>query len=443
MSDRRAETISQNRAMNSARGQAPDRGSISPLHARALSPWALNPLEHSMRLSAASDAAASPAAINWWPTNDVWKLDTMVLLLLLALDQFVEDARAWPTYSSMATVSLVSLTALWSYALLGPLSILPSERGAFKFLWLEKRALSIPSPAAWFLSREPDLVTTPGKSWAALRAQFESAYRLHRRANAALFLPSRVGAAIVLVGAVAYALFCFAYAAALSSLATGLTGGAVLAFAFLPTVITVAASRRRWRRRAPFELQWVHEATAVLSRHRGAADSGTLERAEILGDIGDMHHVLSRRHWNSSSGSSRKLAQKHWSSATQNLTFSAAAFEGRPAATSDEVWTWLTRHVNQASKAFLRDRPKRSTQTVPRQPRRLYSSDKAALTLVVMLVTATAGLLGAAFILATGAPVDLSWDGVAPWITGLSSLLALIGAGLPLIRKLLQSDAPG
>jgi hypothetical protein len=367
----------------------------------------------------------------------------MVLFLLLALDQFVEAARAWPTYASMATVSLVSLTALWSYALLGPLSILPSERGVFQFLWLEKLALSIPPSAAWFLCREPDLVTTSGKSWTALRAQFESAYRLHRQANAALFLPSRAGSAIVLVGAVAYAIFCFVYAAAVSSLATGLTGGAVLAFAFLPPVITIAASRRRWRRRAPFELQWLHEATAVLSRHKKAADSGTLERAEVLGDIGDMDHVLSSRHRNSSSGSSRKLAQEHWASATQYLTFSAAAFEGRPAVTSDEVWTWLARHVNQASKALLRNRPKRSTQTLPRRARQLYSADKAALTLVVMLVVATAGLLGAAFILATGTPVDVSWDGAAPWITGLSSLLALIGAGLPLIRKLVQSDAPG
>lgn len=367
----------------------------------------------------------------------------MVLLLLLALDQFVEAARAWPAYASVATVSLVSLTALWSYALLGPLSILPSERGAFQFLWLEKRALLIPPSAAWFLGREADLVATPGKSWTALRAQFESAYRLHRQANAALFLPSRVGAAIVLVGAVAYAIFCFAYAAAASSLATGLTGGAVLAFAFLPSVVTIAASRRRWRRRAPFELQWLHEATAVLSRHKKASDSGTLERAEVLGDIGDMDYVLSRRHRESSSGASRKLAQEHWASATQHLTFSAAGFEGRPTVSSDEVWAWLTRHVNQASKAVLRDRPKRSTEALPRQPRQLYSADKAALTLVVMLVAATAGLLGAAFILATGTPVDLSWDGVAPWITGLSSLLALIGAGLPLIRKLLQSDAPG
>ena len=367
----------------------------------------------------------------------------MAPLFSQALDQLVEAAHAWPTHSSIATISLISLTALWSYALLGPLSILPSERGAFQFLWLEKRALSIPPPAAWFLSREPELVTTSGKSWRALRAQFESAYRLHRRANAGLFLPSRIGAAIVFVVALAYAAVCFAYAVAGSSLATGLVGGAVLAFAFFPAVVTIGASRRRWQRRAPFELQWVHEATAVLSRHNKAGASGTLERAEILGDIGDMEHVLASRHRNSPSGSSRRLAQEQWSSATQNLTLSAAAFEGQSAATSAEVWAWLTRHVDEASKALLQDRPTRSKPRLPNHRRPLYSADKAALTLIVMLVATTAGLLVAAFIVATETPIDLSWDGATPWITALTSLLALVGAGLPLVRKLLQSDAAG
>lgn len=340
-----------------------------------------------------------------------------------------------------AYVGLGVLAVAWSYALLAPMSVMPVERGVFQMLWPERLALGLPRPVAFLLKFEPKQVLLKSRYWTRFVAEHEVSYKHHRHVHAAMFLPARFLALIVLSSGLLFAIFSTLHALSVRSLAIGLGGGAVFVLLICPTLVTVLAARFRWRRRVPFEVAWIHEVKAVLSKHRRAATLGMLEQREVLTDLGDPEYVLARRHHNSPSGSSGEMASARWAARTEPLLESAAAFEGRASVSAPQVWAWLGTYVDQASKLIQQDVPKTRVSSLKPARRSKYSADKAGLVLLAMLLVIFALLAAGALLISGIATIGGIRSSIGPWLTSLSSLAAGTGIVMTVIRQLSRGSA--
>jgi len=328
------------------------------------------------------------------------------------------------------------LFVAWSYALLAPLSVMPVERGAYKLLWLERQALRLPRLTTMFFYRDPATVPFHGRHWTRLQATFETEYLRHRRVHSGFFFLARFLASASLLASLALSIACFRQAAITNSATFAFGAGAVLSLAFVPTLLTLVAARFRWRRRAPFELLWMHEARTVLARHRKAAEKGLLERSEILVDIDDMDYVLGRRHRYPESGANRRAVRDAWAAHTLPLVASAAEFEGRSSTPSPHVWMWLGTYVNQASKLVSQNHGEVAPLDKVRPWPSHYSSDRAGVGMTLLLGGLFTGLFLAAWLTSGTTTFHAFWDVTQTALTGTSSMVATLAAIVPVLAWL-------
>ncbi|WP_423920980.1 hypothetical protein ACPEEZ_15275 [Frigoribacterium sp. 2-23] len=323
----------------------------------------------------------------------------------------------------------VGLTiVIWFNCLIGPLSVMPSAPRAFALLGAEKFALWVPRWLAHFLAPDVSRVNMLGRSWRTLKKKFEISRRQHRHVNSAMFLPARVLAFALLIGGLAVCVMFFVLAIEWSSWAAASFTGALFFASWIPLVVTIAVTRYRWHRRVPFEIAWLQEASAVLSRHKKAAARFRLERAMILGDIADMEFTLLRRFRQSPSGSSRRVAHEAWIRQIDDLAVRSAEFERQLQPSSEDVWTWLKSHVEQSSRAVVGESTRRrkvSPLVDGKKRPTSHSGTRAAVVLVTMLIAIVALFLVFTFTVSGLITVDLGWDAISPWVTRATSLLAL------------------
>ncbi len=357
----------------------------------------------------------------------------MLFVIIAALATEGRSVFPWPVDWVAFVTTLGTLLAAWIYALLVPLSVMPVERGAFQMLWVERQATNLSRVAAKLRQRDSVPLLASGRHWQRLTARYGDDYLRHRQAHTAFFFLARCLAAASLLSASAVAGALLIHAIAHQSLALAYGGGAVLALGLLPAVVTVLASRYRWQRRVPFEVLWTHEATTVLSKHYASAARGTLERSEVLSDIGDVEYILSRRHRYSPSGSSRRRAQEAWGSRTSTLVASSAEFEGRASVASGDVSAWLGSHIDQASWIVMQDHAHVTGAAAAQNNPSRYSTDRAALAMTGMLTVAVVALSIAALIAAGVTSPRSMLESFQPLLTDTSSLLAPVGGLVPLV----------
>lgn len=347
-----------------------------------------------------------------------------------AFDYLFGDPSWGSVWTGFLTATLVA-SLVWSYALLFPLSVMPAQRGAFGFLRSEKAALRIPRQVAFLLQKAPRVTLEGAGEWNQLRSAMALDYSNHRHVHGALFCAARALVVPATATAVGFSLLCFTYALREGSGPAAWLGGASMTYAAFPFVITTMAARYRWRRRAPFELLWLHESIVVLARHEKQIRLKILERAEVLSDIADMEFILMQRYRGSGTGTAAEMARKHWAARVLSHTSEAASFHGQPRPTSAEVWLWLFSHIDRLSAAINEHQPvATSTTDVRGTPRRrlTYSADRAGSILLVFLT-----LVLAAFLVGTAwsAGVRLStvpWERIPLLLATATSLLPILGA---------------
>ncbi|MBD8729404.1 hypothetical protein [Frigoribacterium sp. CFBP 13707] len=318
---------------------------------------------------------------------------------------------------------------------------MPAQRGAFGFFGPEQGMLRLPRGVGWFLHRSPLSVAAEGGHWGHLRGSLALAYSDHRNVHVALFCVARILAVVAAATASGFAVWCFVCAVLMGSGTAAWLGGASIVYACFPVVITIMAARYRWRRRAPFELLWLHESMVVLARHENRSFSGELERAEVLSDVGDMEYTLMQRYRGSGSGSAERLARAQWAQCVVSHSTAAAVFQSQPQPTSDEVWTWLRAYINRITGSVVERQPALPPATTfPRavSTRRLtYSADSAGTILMVFLGLAFVSLLALAAWSAGVRVSSLPWELLSPGVAVVSSLppvLGGLGALISLVR---------
>jgi hypothetical protein len=360
-------------------------------------------------------------------------------------DSVLESLFADPSLGKVWTAALTTVlgaSLAWSYALLIPLSVIPAQRGAFGFLGPEAAMLRLPRWMGKFLHKQPLLVAGRGNHWKRLHESMAADYTDHRRVHVALFSAARSLAVAASVTSVGLSALCFVYAIRDASGTAAWLGGASLVYATFPFIITIMAARYRWRRRAPFELLWLHESMVVLGRHEKQFLRKQLERAEILSDLGDIEYILMQRHRGSGSGSAGELAQSQWTTLVASHSRVSAAFQGQRRPTSDEVWLWLHAYTDRISGPIHEGETTSSPaalslEEAPRK-RPTYSADSAGTILLVSLGVAFACLVAAAAWSAGVRLTSLPWDLVSPGLataTSLVPVLGALGAVVRIVRK--------
>lgn len=349
---------------------------------------------------------------------------------LVALSSSFSDPSLGTAWTVLLVAALCTSLA-WSYSLLLPLSVMPAQRGAFSFLKPEQAALLIPRRIAFFLQKPPAVAADSAGEWNRLRLAMASDYANHRHVHAAFFCVARALVVPATGTAALFSIACLTHALHDGSLAAAWLAGASMVYATFPFIITTMAARYRWRRRAPFEVLWLHESMVVLARHEKNFRSQTLERAEVWSDVADMEFILMERYRGSGSGTAEELARKHWSALMLTHASAAASFQGQPRPSSTEVWFWLYDHINRIS-AAINDRQSVTASIAyvrgTSRRRLTYSADRAGKILLLFLMPVFAAcVVGTAWtsgVLLTALP----WERVPILLTTLTSLLPILGA---------------
>jgi len=318
-------------------------------------------------------------------------------------------------------VAAVAL-ALWFPCLALPFGVGPITRGTSGLSPAERVAAKTHPKVAAFPLPRVTLTVPAGPRWNRLvEAHGADAARM-RRSYDALFLPARLTALTVFAAAL---VFLVPGLVLLPGASRVLVVAAVVATSGVPFVLTMQASRSRWRRRAPFEYRLVDEGQFLL-RQRRRRPLGP-DRTEILGELDDLMVVARSRYDHDLPTAATTLAEQTWQQQLSPLVASLARnrLEPLPRSTDNAVPAAFLPYLEGiADLTRPSTRPWRRLRPLPRPPlpprRRLESSaDRAGVSALVFT-----GVVLAAAVLAvwSEAPPNSPWW-LDPAVAGISTTL--------------------
>lgn len=316
-----------------------------------------------------------------------------------------------------AVIGLCVGGAFWVYTAIWAFAMGPIQAHVFRLSSGEARLAKSRLGRRRLRKLQRDLAATAscGPSWSDLRALLGEHYVQLRAANYLVFLPTVVLACVSLgLGLLQLA------AAAPIAFQRGdmaLIYGSVAVFtgSFVPGVLTFTALRMRWRRRAPFELRWLHEAGLLLRKYGDGDALSRWEQADLGPDLADLHHVLRSRY--RGMPSIPNASRREWHLALDEWHSRDAALLQTLGPSTEMARHHARRQVERSARLLLDNRRNapRAPELVVNVPKLGYSADSATILLLAGLGTMVAVFAAMSFFFSQPSPLAaFSWERVEP-----------------------------
>jgi hypothetical protein len=279
---------------------------------------------------------------------------------------------------------------LWFYSSIWAIASGPTEAAVFRLSKGESRVVrtALGRRHASRVRRRFPRAGDCGPYWSLVTTQLLDDYVLLRTANAILFMISGALAWALLGLGVLQLTVALPSALLLADGATASGSVALFAASCIPRVLTISAVRLRWRRRAPFEARFLHEAALLLSKYQETPAKAGWERADLLPDLSDLLFVLANRYVRKAGVTDG--VRNLWSSAVARWLVPSLYFQATLGPAEGEAHAFARTQVESASRLLICGTWAGGPHVAPKDPlpRVRYSADLAAGQLLLGLVGA-------------------------------------------------------
>lgn len=316
-----------------------------------------------------------------------------------------------------AVIGLCLAGASWIYGAMWAIAMGPVQAHVFRLSSGEGRLVRsrLGRRRARKVRRDLAEAADCGPAWSSLTTLLGEHYVELRAANYLVFLPTVVLACTLLGFGVVQLLAAAPIAFVGGDMALAYGSVATVVGSMVPGVLTFTAMRLRWRRRAPFEVRWVHEASLLLRKY-GDGDTRTpWERGDLLPDLSDLHYVLRGRY--SRTMSVPGVSDRDWRIALQGWQNENAVILEAVGPSTAMTRRHARRQVEHSARLVMQSQTRSASQPEPTvDVRRVhYSADSATLLFLAGLGTTVAIFAALSFFASQPSQfAAIRWERVEP-----------------------------